>query len=256
MAAVLRARRGNLQRVVGEEVAEVLGDPFAERQVDAPGVIDEKAQGLGARALDSDQVEAPNRVRLAAAECSARGQSCLVRGEKKVGQAHFSMLPTLEKSTQYSSDVSSGGEPCPLKHFGRHGIQNASGAGKICLGAGAATAWRDHAEAAARPRPQLRRDPPPTALGTTAPAAPWHLRGRQAGGQSPRALDGGRAVLRPACPARTAQRRGTDGAGALSGAGSRSGRPGRSLSQPAWDQAASPSWPWVWGQMRSENASR
>ena len=35
----------------------MLGDPFAERQVDPAGVVDEEAQRLGAGLLDGDQVE-------------------------------------------------------------------------------------------------------------------------------------------------------------------------------------------------------
>ena len=35
----------------------MLGDPFAERQIDAAGVVDEEAQRLVARALQGDQVE-------------------------------------------------------------------------------------------------------------------------------------------------------------------------------------------------------
>ena len=35
----------------------MLGDPFAERQVDPVGVVDEEAQRFGARLLDGDQVE-------------------------------------------------------------------------------------------------------------------------------------------------------------------------------------------------------
>ena len=35
----------------------MLGDPFAEREIDAVGVIDENAQGFGAGLLESDDVE-------------------------------------------------------------------------------------------------------------------------------------------------------------------------------------------------------
>ena len=35
----------------------MLGDPFAERQVDARRVVDEEAQRFGSRLLERDQVE-------------------------------------------------------------------------------------------------------------------------------------------------------------------------------------------------------
>ena len=57
LIAVLGAGRGNLQRVLGPQVVEVLGDPFAERQVDATGVVDEEAQRFLARLLERDQIE-------------------------------------------------------------------------------------------------------------------------------------------------------------------------------------------------------
>ena len=56
-ATVLRPRRGNLERVLGAQVVEVVGDPFAERQADPVGMVDEEAQRLAARLLDGDQVE-------------------------------------------------------------------------------------------------------------------------------------------------------------------------------------------------------
>ena len=36
---------------------EVLGHPFAERQIDAAGVVDEEAQGLVPRLLEGNQVK-------------------------------------------------------------------------------------------------------------------------------------------------------------------------------------------------------
>ena len=68
----------------------MLGDPLAERQVDAVGVVDEDAQGLGPGALQRDQVELRVELGELLLDVLLGGLSCLVRAEKKVGQAHFS----------------------------------------------------------------------------------------------------------------------------------------------------------------------
>ena len=54
---------------------EVLGDPFAERQVDPARVIDEDAQGLVAGSLDGDQVELGIELGKLLLGCSAGGRS-------------------------------------------------------------------------------------------------------------------------------------------------------------------------------------
>ena len=69
----------------------MLGDPFAERQVDARRVVDEDAQSLFARLLERDQVERRIELGELLLNVVLGGLSCLVRGEKKVGQAHFSI---------------------------------------------------------------------------------------------------------------------------------------------------------------------
>jgi hypothetical protein len=73
-------------------------NPFAKGQVDALRMVDEEAQGLGPRLLEG------NEVKLGIELCELllnavfevfhafSGRKCLIRGEKKVGQAHFSML--------------------------------------------------------------------------------------------------------------------------------------------------------------------
>jgi len=43
--------------VVGAQVAEMVGDPLAERQVDSIGVVDEEAQRFVAGLLDGEQID-------------------------------------------------------------------------------------------------------------------------------------------------------------------------------------------------------
>ena len=72
-------------------MAEVLGDPFAERQIDPVGVVDEEAQRFGSGALDGDQIEL--RIELTELLLDVVLEVFhLIRGEKKVGQAHFSTM--------------------------------------------------------------------------------------------------------------------------------------------------------------------
>ena len=91
-AAVLRARRGDLERVVGQQVVEVLRHPFAERQIDPLGVVDEEPQRFVAGLLDGDEIELGVELGQLLLDVVLGGRSCLVRGEKKVGQAHFWIL--------------------------------------------------------------------------------------------------------------------------------------------------------------------
>ena len=70
----------------------MLGDPFAERQVDAARVVDEDAQRFLAGLLDGDEVELGIELGELLSGCPLEGLSYWVRGEKKVGQAHFSIL--------------------------------------------------------------------------------------------------------------------------------------------------------------------
>ncbi len=57
VATVLGTRRGNLQRVVGEKVAQLGAGLLTKRQVDPVGVIDIDAQGLAAGALHGDNLD-------------------------------------------------------------------------------------------------------------------------------------------------------------------------------------------------------
>ena len=89
----LRAGRGDLERVVDQQVAQLVGHPLAEPQVDPVGVIDEEPQAVGSRVLQRDQLD--RRIELAEPSLYVRLEvsHCLcdaIRAEKKVGQAHFS----------------------------------------------------------------------------------------------------------------------------------------------------------------------
>src|SRR5258705_8734040 len=71
------------------------GNAFAERKIDALGVVDEEAQRFGPRLLDGDQVELGvelGKLLLDVVFEVWHAGFCLVRDEKKVGQAHFSLL--------------------------------------------------------------------------------------------------------------------------------------------------------------------
>jgi len=71
------------------------GNPFAERQIDTLGVVDEKAQRFGSRLLDGNQVKLGielGELLLDVVFEVWHAWFCLVRDEKKVGQAHFSLL--------------------------------------------------------------------------------------------------------------------------------------------------------------------
>jgi len=66
----------------------MLGDPFAEREVDATGVVDEEPQRFLARLLERDQVELC--IELAKLLLDVLLEVFhLVEAVKKVGQAHF-----------------------------------------------------------------------------------------------------------------------------------------------------------------------
>ena len=54
-------RRGDLERLGREQVAQLVGDALAERQVDAVRVVDVEPQRLGGRALERDQLDARAR---------------------------------------------------------------------------------------------------------------------------------------------------------------------------------------------------
>jgi hypothetical protein len=86
--AVLGAGRGNLQRVLSPQVVEVEGDPFAKREVDPTGVVDEEAQRFLARLLKRDQIKLG--IELTELLLNVLLEVChTVEAVKKVGQAHF-----------------------------------------------------------------------------------------------------------------------------------------------------------------------
>ena len=68
-----------------------MGDPFAEREIDPVGVVDEEAQRLAARLLDGDQVDlrSSSESWLWMSVCRSL-IGAVLRAVKKVGQAHFS----------------------------------------------------------------------------------------------------------------------------------------------------------------------
>ena len=66
----------------------MVGDPFAERQVDATGMVDEEAQRFFARLLERDQIELG--IELTELLLNVLLEVChTVEAVKKVGQAHF-----------------------------------------------------------------------------------------------------------------------------------------------------------------------
>jgi len=67
----------------------MVGDPFAESQVDPLGMVDEEAQGFLARLLERDQIELGVELVELLLDVLLKVWH-LVWGEKKVGQAHFS----------------------------------------------------------------------------------------------------------------------------------------------------------------------
>ena len=76
-------RRGDLERPCLEQVAELVGDPLAERQVDPIRMVDVKPQRLGGRALERDQldlgIEVPKPASRSALEARPSSSlSCLV----------------------------------------------------------------------------------------------------------------------------------------------------------------------------------
>ena len=72
-------------------MVEVVGDPFAECEVDATRMVDEEAQGFLARLLERDQIEL-------GVELAELLLDVLLevfhwsKGVKKVGQAHFGYI--------------------------------------------------------------------------------------------------------------------------------------------------------------------
>jgi hypothetical protein len=54
---VLGTRGGDLQGVIRPQVVEVPGDLFAKDEVNAAGMVDEKAQHLVSRLLQRDQLD-------------------------------------------------------------------------------------------------------------------------------------------------------------------------------------------------------
>ncbi len=78
-------------------MVEVVGDAFAEGEVNSTGVVDKEAQRFCARLLERDQVDLC--VELAELLLNVLLEVChSVEAEKKVGQAHFSYAVRIEKA--------------------------------------------------------------------------------------------------------------------------------------------------------------
>jgi hypothetical protein len=65
-------------------------DPFAKSEIDPGGVVDEKAQRIGAGPLDSDQVDIAVKLGQLLLNVLLEVGHAWGVGVKKVGQAHFS----------------------------------------------------------------------------------------------------------------------------------------------------------------------
>ena len=71
----------------------MVGDPFAEREVNATGVVDEEAQRFLARLLERDQIELG--IELTKLLLNVLLEVChTFEAVKKVGQAHFGYIGT------------------------------------------------------------------------------------------------------------------------------------------------------------------
>ena len=92
-----RSGRRDLDRVVGEQVAERFGDPLAEREVDAVRVVDDQPQRVAAGTLEHDQLHLGVEMVQAVFDCRASSSgmvfSSLQSGswrKKRWARAHLS----------------------------------------------------------------------------------------------------------------------------------------------------------------------
>jgi hypothetical protein len=79
--------------MVEQQVAQLVGDPLTERQIDPARVVDVEAKTVRSRVLERDQLDARIELRKSLLYLGLKVvhlSFCLLRAEKKVGQAHSS----------------------------------------------------------------------------------------------------------------------------------------------------------------------